>query len=169
MRKRRRVFAPRRRSCYRNNFSSAKQAIDNTSFYCRSSHISRRVRLASRAFNSQPCRTRHQLVLTDDTVELAGSGKTLVSIMLIKDVFETLQPGASACKAIFLVPTVGLANQQADVLRQQTPLRVGHYYGALGVDFWRLEDWRKQLEDHDVLVMTYQVLLNALSAGFIKV
>ena len=64
----------------------------------------------------------------------------------------------------FLLPM-----QQAAVLRQQTPLRIGQYYGNMGTDDWKLPDWQKQLDQNDVLVMTYQVLLNALGRGFIQV
>ena len=29
--------------------------------------------------------------------------------------------------------------------------------------------WRQEVQQHDVLVLTYQILLNTLSAGFIQV
>lgn len=58
--------------------------------------------------------------------------------------------------------------QQAEVLRQQTPLRIGQYFGAMGVDLWKLGQWQQEMARYDVLVMTYQILLNALGCGFIQ-
>ena len=62
-----------------------------------------------------------------------------------------------------------LIEQQAEVLRKSTPLRVGHFYGAMGIDFWDLARWREELARNDVLVMTYQILLNALTCAFCQV
>ena len=59
--------------------------------------------------------------------------------------------------------------QQANVLREQTGKVVSQFVGDMGLDFWSKAAWRGQLEQPVVLVMTYQIMLNILSCGFIKV
>ena len=57
--------------------------------------------------------------------------------------------------------------QQAEVLRTHTALEVGAFVGSQGTDFWARERWRSEIERHDVLVMTHQILYNLLCHGFI--
>ena len=33
---------------------------------------------------------------------------------------------------------------------------------------WQADMWRQEIQKHDVLVLTYQILLNTLSAGFMQ-
>ena len=92
-----------------------------------------------------------------------------------------------------IVTHQGLCLQQAGVLREQTGLSVRAYVGDMNVDFWSVrcchccnseygtrcqqsqclwlwqaDMWRQEIQKHDVLVLTYQILLNTLSAGFIQ-
>ncbi|KAL0297330.1 UNVERIFIED_CONTAM: Endoribonuclease Dicer3 [Sesamum radiatum] len=52
--------------------------------------------------------------------------------------------------------------QQYKEIKSHTELDVQEYYGARGVDDWSAKIWEKEINDHDVLVMTPQILLDAL-------
>lgn len=77
-----------------------------------------------------------------------GSGKTLVSVLLLKHHLAQRRAEAAAAAAgpgapapphrvaAFLAPKVALVLQQADVLRAHLPARVAHYVGEMGVDAW---------------------------------
>ena len=68
---------------------------------------------------------------------------------------------------MFFLITVPLAEQQANAVRQNTSLKVKHYTGDMGVDFWKKERWQKEFDtEADVLVMTAQILVNILTHGF---
>ncbi|KAK9805378.1 hypothetical protein WJX73_008442 [Symbiochloris irregularis] len=98
-----------------------------------------------------------------------GAGKTLISVMLIRQKMDELTDNTGPGKrlTVFLAPKVDLVIQQAQVIRFHTSLQVGHYVGSMGVDFWNLQQWLEQFAKQDVLVMTYQILLNILQAAFI--
>ncbi len=109
-----------------------------------------------------------------------GSGKTYIAVMLIKEmshsVRESLSKGGK--RTIFLVNTgkflidnylkylfdlsVQLVEQQSEYIRKHTDLTVGIYYGELGVDLWKKDQWDIEFENHQVLVFTAQVFLNLI-------
>lgn len=87
----------------------------------------------------------------------------------------------------FLVNLVPLVFQQAQVIRDQTSLRVGHYcgmakshskffplfinfltIGEMNVDLWGEEQWHYIFDNLDVLVMTGQIFFNLLVHGFLS-
>ena len=47
-------------------------------------------------------------------------------------------------------------------------LRTVRYQQAQHLWLWQADMWRQEIQKHDVLVLTYQILLNTLSAGFIQ-
>ncbi|KAL9165554.1 hypothetical protein ABFS82_06G177900 [Erythranthe guttata] len=96
-----------------------------------------------------------------------GTGKTLIAIMLLRSYAHLLRK-PSPYVAVFLVPTVVLVTQQGEVVSAHTDLNVGMYYGELGVDFWDAAMWKKQKEEHEVLVMTPQILVDALRHRFLR-
>lgn len=96
-----------------------------------------------------------------------GSGKTLIAIMLLRN-YAYLLRKPTPFIAIFLVPTVVLVTQQAEVVKMHTDLKVGKYWGEMGVDYWSATDWKDQQDEYEVLVMTPMILLNALRHSFLK-
>lgn len=45
-----------------------------------------------------------------------------------------------------------MVNQQAEVVRRCTDLKVGTYYGDMNVDAWELEAWEAELEKNEVII-----------------
>ncbi|KAL9234863.1 hypothetical protein vseg_009681 [Gypsophila vaccaria] len=97
-----------------------------------------------------------------------GSGKTLISIMLIRSFAYLLRRPTRSHIAVFLVPKVVLVTQQAEAIEKSTDLKVGKYWGDMGVDFWDAANWKEEQEKHEVLVMTPQILLDALRHTYIE-
>ncbi|KAI3762292.1 hypothetical protein L1987_52717 [Smallanthus sonchifolius] len=95
-----------------------------------------------------------------------GSGKTLIAIMLLRR-YAYLLKKPSPFIAVFLVPTVVLVKQQAEYARKHLDLKVEEYWGAKGVDFWDAADWKKQRDENQLLVMTPDILRNALRHRFL--
>lgn len=81
-----------------------------------------------------------------------GSGKTLISLMLIK--WISAQAASTGKAIIFLVPKVTLVEQQANFIAQNTPLRVIKLHGALDIDLTDRLGWERRFAMHDVFVMT---------------
>ncbi|XP_057867129.2 endoribonuclease Dicer homolog 2 isoform X2 [Cryptomeria japonica] len=90
-----------------------------------------------------------------------GAGKTLIAVMLIRSYAHLIRKPQNNI-AVFMVPTVILVRQQAEVLKMHTDLKVGQYWGDMGVDFWDSRKWKKELETHEVFVMTPQIFLDNL-------
>ena len=61
---------------------------------------------------------------------------------------------------------VQLASQQSKYLSTHLDLKIGTYYGDLGVDYWRIDKWEEELEKHNVLVFTAQVFLNLVDHNY---
>lgn len=75
-------------------------------------------------------------------------------------------------RTIFLANTVPLVKQQSVFLNQQTHLKVGEYYGSRVIDqklldTWDKNIWDKELEKHQVLVMSPQILVDLIHHNFI--
>ncbi|KAM7272342.1 hypothetical protein ACFE04_027005 [Oxalis oulophora] len=96
-----------------------------------------------------------------------GSGKTMISIMLLRS-YSHLIRKPSPFFAVFLVPQVVLVTQQAKAIQMNSDLKVGKYWGDMGVDFWDAAMWRRQINENEVLVMTPAILLNCLSHSFFQ-
>ncbi|KAH9653047.1 Endoribonuclease Dicer [Citrus sinensis] len=109
-----------------------------------------------------------------------GAGKTMIAVMLIKDIAQAIKSNGFKKLIIFLAPTVHLVHQacffkfiyfvryQYDVIRVHTDFEVEEYYGAKGVDEWDSQCWQKEINKNDVLVMTPQILLDALRKAFLS-
>ncbi|OMO86445.1 hypothetical protein COLO4_21161 [Corchorus olitorius] len=97
-----------------------------------------------------------------------GGGKTLIAVLLIKDFAQAIKFSNNKKLIIFLAPTVHLVNQQFEYIKLHTNLGVELYYGEKGVDDWDLARWEKEVKEHDVMVMTPQILLDALRKAFLS-
>ncbi|PSS19311.1 Endoribonuclease Dicer 3a like [Actinidia chinensis var. chinensis] len=97
-----------------------------------------------------------------------GAGKTMIAVMMIKEIAASLNLSAHKKLIIFLAPTVHLVHQQFEVIKFHTDFRVEEYYGAKGVDEWKVDEWEKETNEHDILVMTPQILLDALRKAFLS-
>eukprot|EP00795_Rhopilema_esculentum_P002763 gene2763-983_t len=98
-----------------------------------------------------------------------GTGKTFISVLLIKELAHQIKGKLSegGKRTFFLVTTVPLVHQQSKAIEDRTFLKVGKYTGDMGVDFWDKEDWKKEFNAHDVLVMTHQILLDMLQHNYL--
>ncbi|KAH9670561.1 Endoribonuclease Dicer [Citrus sinensis] len=96
-----------------------------------------------------------------------GSGKTLIAIMLLRS-YAYLLRKPSPFVAVFLVPKVVLVPQQAEAIKKHTDLKVGMYWGDMGIDYWDAATWKKEMNKHEVLVMTPQILLDGLRLSYFK-
>ncbi|XP_071529845.1 LOW QUALITY PROTEIN: endoribonuclease Dicer [Panulirus ornatus] len=88
-----------------------------------------------------------------------GSGKTFISILLIKEHAHEIRGSISSGskRTVFIVNTVPLVHQQALAIQTHTALNVGKYEGSMGVDFWTDEKWEEELDKNEVLVLVAQI------------
>ncbi|KAI0074129.1 P-loop containing nucleoside triphosphate hydrolase protein [Panus rudis PR-1116 ss-1] len=94
-----------------------------------------------------------------------GSGKTHIAVLRIK--LEMERNTHKLCW--FLAPTVALVEQQHSVISTATPVSVGMVSGSSEPDQWKDATlWRKLLDTHRIMVTTPQILLDALSHGFVS-
>ncbi|KAA8565230.1 hypothetical protein EYC84_010961 [Monilinia fructicola] len=96
-----------------------------------------------------------------------GSGKTHVAVLRILAELERMEPD----KLIwFLAPTVALCIQQNEYFQLHFPsILTKLLVGADGVDRWTEQrQWDAILEDVKIVVSSYQVLLDALTHGFVR-
>ncbi|GKE23200.1 endoribonuclease Dicer homolog 2-like protein, partial [Tanacetum coccineum] len=96
-----------------------------------------------------------------------GSGKTLIAIMLLRRYAHLLKK-PSPNIAVFLVPTVVLVKQQAEVARQHLDLKVVEYWGDKGVDYLSAAEWKKEKYQNQLMVMTPAILKDALKHSFLS-
>ncbi|XP_072998886.1 endoribonuclease Dicer homolog 3a isoform X1 [Typha latifolia] len=97
-----------------------------------------------------------------------GAGKTMIAVMLIKQIAKDIKmSGEQRRHIVFLAPTVHLVAQQYEVIKIHTDLEVEHYYGSKGVDSWTAECWQKEVSANQVIVMTPQIMLDALRKAFL--
>ncbi|KAF9981623.1 Dicer-like protein 1 [Modicella reniformis] len=102
-----------------------------------------------------------------------GSGKTLVAVMLIKEMVEReLEAKRSPAErkiCFFIVNNVPLVFQQAEVVRSNSNLEVSDMCGEKQtVGKFSQELWDLAYNRADVVVLTAQILLDLLRHGFIK-
>ncbi|XP_033114296.1 endoribonuclease Dicer-like isoform X2 [Anneissia japonica] len=97
-----------------------------------------------------------------------GTGKTFIAVMLIKELAHQIRKAfdEGGKRTLFLVNTVPLVNQQAEVIKKHTNLEVGKYVGAMNVDLWQKDQWLEEFQNNQVLVMTAQIFKDILQHGY---
>ncbi|XP_043502989.1 endoribonuclease Dicer isoform X2 [Polistes fuscatus] len=58
--------------------------------------------------------------------------------------------------------------QQSEYIARHTGLSCKGYCGDMNVDYWTKEIWLKELEEHQVLVMTSQILVDLITHGYLN-
>ncbi|KAF7927096.1 hypothetical protein BELL_0782g00030 [Botrytis elliptica] len=96
-----------------------------------------------------------------------GSGKTHVAVLRMLAELERMKPDKMIW---FLAPTVALCTQHHEYLQLNIPsVLIKLLIGADGVDRWTEQrQWDAILKDVKVVVSSYQVLLDALTHGFVR-
>ncbi|PWA64908.1 endoribonuclease Dicer 3 [Artemisia annua] len=103
-----------------------------------------------------------------------GAGKTMIAVMIIKEVALSLKKQPSQKKLIiFLAPTRNLVQQQFNVIKENTDLVVDFYHGNNMGNGKKIDErdavaWEHVTNKNQVLVMTPQILLDTLRKAFIK-
>ncbi|KAH9301167.1 hypothetical protein KI387_012750, partial [Taxus chinensis] len=142
--------------------------------------------------NAEPIARRHQLEILEQSLERntlvyleTEWGKTLIALLLIKEMGIQLREQQDKGEKeiiIFLALTIQLviqkeietyndfqsSLQQYEVISINTDMRVEEYHGTKGVDEWTSQAWNDEINKHEVLVMTPQILLDILRHGFLK-
>lgn len=96
-----------------------------------------------------------------------GCGKTHIAVLLIYEMGQLIRkPQKSIC--VFLAPTVALVQQQAKVIEDSIDFKVGTYCGK-SKHLKSHQDWEREMEQYEVLVMTPQILLHNLSHCYIRI
>ena len=98
-----------------------------------------------------------------------GSGKTYISIMLIKEYGREIRQEKK--KAIFLVPTVPLGQQQAESIAEHTgtSFRTRIFFGGKGPTAFDEAGWVNEFESSDIVVVTPDIFLQILSKNIIDI
>ncbi|PBP20089.1 RNase3 domain-containing protein [Diplocarpon rosae] len=95
-----------------------------------------------------------------------GSGKTHIAVMRMQHELEHMSSNQIIW---FLAPTVALSAQQFGYISSQiTSVQSKFLSGADGVDRWTEQShWDAVLKNIKIVVSTYQILLDALTHGFV--
>ncbi|KAH9882094.1 Dicer-like protein 1 [Plenodomus biglobosus] len=100
-----------------------------------------------------------------------GSGKTHIATLLLKhvldDELEHRAAGRSPRIAAFLVDSVNLVFQQANVLRCGLDQNVESICGSMGTSLWNKSTWDKHFQKNMVIVCTAEVLVQCVMHSFI--
>ncbi|ORY38195.1 P-loop containing nucleoside triphosphate hydrolase protein [Rhizoclosmatium globosum] len=97
-----------------------------------------------------------------------GTGKTLISLLLIKHVNERDANSLVKKVPVFLAPQATLALQQTNYLKSNCDFEVKCYHGELGCERWTDRTWKKELQLNGCLVMTPAIFETVLRRGYLS-
>ncbi|CAO2654740.1 Nn.00g114730.m01.CDS01 [Neocucurbitaria sp. VM-36] len=101
-----------------------------------------------------------------------GSGKTHIATLLLRHILEeeleARATGSVHRTAFFLVDSVNLVFQQANVLRCGLDQSVEGICGPMGASLWSKSTWQKHLCNNMVIVCTAEVLVQCMMHSFIS-
>ncbi|XP_059607608.1 endoribonuclease Dcr-2 [Phlebotomus argentipes] len=99
-----------------------------------------------------------------------GAGKTFIPLMVFtrksKDFHRSMANGGK--RGVFLASTKVLARQQKEYFEQNTQFKVAVFTGDMNVDVWGQQRWRNEFENNNIVVATYQIVLDVIRHGFLK-
>ncbi|KAG0207033.1 Dicer-like protein 1 [Mortierella sp. GBA30] len=112
---------------------------------------------------------RENIIAVSDT----GTGKTLISVILLKSVVaqarqEAERTGQQKKIAFFVVNKVPLVFQQLAYITSNSDIEATAIYGAMGVDGYTEKKWHEIFSENEVIVLTGQILCNVLLHGYLK-
>ncbi|KAH8714061.1 hypothetical protein GQ44DRAFT_689075 [Phaeosphaeriaceae sp. PMI808] len=116
-----------------------------------------------------------QRAKTENTIAVldTGTGKTHIATLLLRHVLEEeLENRAKGCAqkiAFFLVDSVNLVFQQANVLRCGLDQDVNEICGAMGPKLFKQATWDDIFAKNMVVVCTAQILVDCLMHSFVKI
>ncbi|EUC50760.1 hypothetical protein COCMIDRAFT_80904 [Bipolaris oryzae ATCC 44560] len=100
-----------------------------------------------------------------------GSGKTHIATLLLRHVLDTELDhrvrGGIPKMAFFLVDSVNLVFQQANVLRCGLDQNVEGICGSMGASLWSKSTWQSHFDKNMVIVCTAEVLVQCMMHSFI--
>ncbi|VFQ64542.1 unnamed protein product [Cuscuta campestris] len=107
--------------------------------------------------------------LMRNTIAVVGPGtdRTMLALLMVQEFVKSLMEINVGKKIVVLATTVNLVHQLYETIKCHTKLQVQRFFGARGIDNWDAIQWGKEVNDHDVLVMTPQILLNGLEKEFL--
>ncbi|KAF2703350.1 dicer-like protein 1 [Pleomassaria siparia CBS 279.74] len=115
----------------------------------------------------QKARDRNVIAVLD-----TGTGKTHIATLLLRHILdqelETRSKGGTHKTAFFLVDSVNLVFQQANVLRCGLAHKVEGICGAMGASLWAKPTWDKHFAQNMVIVCTAEVLVQCMMHSFIS-
>ncbi|KAF2201242.1 dicer-like protein 1 [Delitschia confertaspora ATCC 74209] len=112
---------------------------------------------------------RENIIAVLDT----GSGKTHIATLLLRHIIdqelEHRKDGHLAKISFFLVDSVNLVFQQANVLRCGLGHNVESICGAMSVHLWEFKTWEKLFTNNMVVVCTAEVLVQCMMHSFLTI
>ncbi|KAH7395231.1 dicer-like protein 1 [Phaeosphaeria sp. MPI-PUGE-AT-0046c] len=174
-------FGPDDRGAFAANISThltQKEVEEAASKAANEEQLSVKDILASQATHSRILNPRDyqtelfQRAKTQNTIAVldTGTGKTHIATLLLRHVLEEeLESRAKGCLpkvAFFLVDSVNLVFQQANVLRCGLDQGVEGVCGAMGQSLFHKATWDKLFANNMVIVCTAQVLVECMMHSF---
>lgn len=101
-----------------------------------------------------------------------GAGKTHIALMAIRELGRVghldkpLTQGGK--RTFFIVNTVALAKQQAEMIGHNVPFKTSVYTSDRDVDTWKQDKWLDEFAKYQIMVCTCQILLDVLKHGYLS-